>query len=240
MPLRASGFLIGKTYMKLSKRLEMVASFVRQGSIVADIGTDHAYLPVYLISHGISEKAFAADIGRGPLFNAEKTVTEYGLNDKITLVLSDGLKKIDLSAVDTVILAGMGGDLIKDILSCADIEQLKKIHIIAQPQSHAEKVRSFFTHNSFEIEREDICLDSKHVYICMSASFSGRTEYPCSYEYYGELIKNNNELVKPFIKNQIMHMRKKRDALMKASSSSEEAKMLSETISNIEKAIGEK
>ena len=139
MPLRASGFLIGKTYMKLSKRLDMVASFVRQGSIVADIGTDHAYLPVYLISHGISEKAFAADIGRGPLFNAEKTVTEYGLNDKITLVLSDGLKKIDLSAVDTVILAGMGGDLIKDILSCADIEELKKIHIIAQPQSHAEK-----------------------------------------------------------------------------------------------------
>lgn len=218
----------------------MVASFVRQGSIVADIGTDHAYLPVYLISHGISKKAFAADIGRGPLLNAEKTVTEYGLNDKITLVLSDGLKKIDLSAVDTVILAGMGGDLIKDILSCADIEQLKKIHIIAQPQSHAEKVRGFLTQNGFEIEREDICLDSKHVYICMSASFTGRTEYPCSYEYYGELIKNNNELVRPFIKNQIMHMRKKLDALMKASSSSEEAKILSETINNIEKAIGEK
>ncbi|MGN1348368.1 MAG: tRNA (adenine(22)-N(1))-methyltransferase [Acutalibacteraceae bacterium] len=226
--------------MKLSKRLEMVASFVRQGSVVADIGTDHAYLPVYLISHGISEKAFAADIGRGPLLNAEKTVTEYGLNDKITLVLSDGLKEINLSAVDTVILAGMGGDLIKDILSCADIEALKKIHIIAQPQSHAEKVRGFLIQNGFEIEREDICLDAKHVYICMCASFSGKTEYPCSYEYYGELIKNDNELVKPFLENQIMHMRKKRDAMIKASSRSEEAKMLSETINNIEKAIGEK
>lgn len=226
--------------MKLSKRLQMVASFVRQGSVIADIGTDHAYLPAYLISHGVCEKAFAADIGKGPLLNAKETVEEYGLEEEITLVLSDGLKNISLDDIDTVVLAGMGGDLIRDILSAADIEKLRRIHIIAQPQSHSEKVRLFLINNGFEIEREDICVDSKHTYICLSASYTGKTDYPKHYEYYGRLTENESELVKPYLESQMVHMTKKRDALLKADAQSEEAQNLTEIIKNIETAIGEK
>lgn len=225
--------------MKLRKRLSMVASFVRQGGVIADIGTDHAYLPAYLILKGVCDNAYAADIGKGPLLNAKETVEEYDLEDKIKLVLSDGLKNVPLEKTDTVVLAGMGGDLIRDILSYPDIDCLRKLHIIAQPQSHSEKVRLFFMNNGFEIEREDICLDSKHIYICMSAVFTGRTDYPDSYEYYGELIKNESELVGEYLGLQLMHMKKKRDAFLK-SGCEKDAQALGNVIANIEKAMGER
>lgn len=215
----------------------MVASFVKKGSIIADIGTDHAYIPAYLVLNGVCDKAFAADIGKGPLLNAAETVEKYALEDKITLILSDGLKHINLDLVDTVILAGMGGDLIADILSCAKKEKLRKIHIIAQPQSHSEKVRSFLMENGFEIEEEKICLDQKHVYIAMSAVYTGKSDFPPYYEHYGELVKNKSELTEKFFENQLVHLRIKAEALSKAGSP--EADILKDIIENTEKRVGE-
>lgn len=217
----------------------MVASFVTNNSIVADIGTDHAYLPVYLVLNGVCEKAIAADVGKGPLANAEATVKEYDLSEKIELVLSDGLGNIRLDGVDTVVLAGMGGDLISDILSAVNTDELKKLHIIAQPQSHAEKVRLFLMNNGFNISQEKICRDSKHTYICMSARYSARTEFPDSYEYYGELLSYGDELAEEFIHSTVKRMEIKRAALEKASPDSREAKNLGIKIKNILAAMEE-
>lgn len=216
----------------------MAAEFIRKGSVVADIGTDHANLPAYLISQGVCEKAFAADIGKGPLLNARKTVEEYGLEDKITLVLSDGLKCISLDEIDTIVLAGMGGDLINDILSAADIEKLKKIHIIVQPQSHSEKVRSFFCENGFEIEKESFCEEGRHIYVCMSAFYTGRTEYPVNYEYYGEMPKNKCDEAICFMNKQLSALNKKLEAYKKMQKTVEAAEA-EQIINSIRAAMGE-
>ena len=141
----------------------MVASLVDKGSRVADIGTDHAYLPVYLILNGISPFCFASDINPGPLNNANKNAEKYGCNS-ISLFLSDGLENVPLKSVDTLIFAGMGGDLIVDILSKADYESLCGKTIITQVQSHAEKVRLFLLQNGFTIAEETACRDAGKLY----------------------------------------------------------------------------
>lgn len=226
--------------MKLSKRLSMVASFVKKGSSPADIGTDHAYLPVYLILNGICSRAIAADIGAGPLRNAKTAVEEYGVEDKIWLIQSDGLKKIPLNVIDTVILAGMGGDLIRDILAFPDKDALRKLHIIAQPQSHSEKVRRFLMDNGFEIEREDICADGKHTYNCLSASYKGICDYPPYYEYYGELPRCKDNLAGDYFEKLISVLDKKRNCLPSSDEYSGQLQELNDIIKTLKTVIGEK
>lgn len=218
----------------------MIASLVENGERIADIGTDHAYLPAYLILNGVCPCAIASDIGKGPLENAKETIEKYGISDRVKTVLSDGLDNISLDETDTLILSGMGGDLICDILSRADINKLRERHIIAQPQSHSEKVRLFFIENGFEIAKEDICFDTGHIYICMSARFSGKRDYPKHYEYYGELIKNKSELVGEYFHNVTKQMNIKFEALKKTGEYEKEANELSDIIRTIGSLTGDK
>lgn len=98
--------------MELSKRLQAVADLVTEGASVADIGTDHGYIPIYLIEHHIAEKVIALDINRGPLERARMHIVGHGLKEKIETRLSDGLEKVLPGEVDTMIAAGMGGGLV--------------------------------------------------------------------------------------------------------------------------------
>ena len=102
--------------MELSKRLQAVADLVTEGASVADIGTDHGYIPIYLIEHHIAEKVIALDINRGPLERARMHIVGHGLKEKIETRLSDGLEKVLPGEVDTMIAAGMGGGLVIKIL----------------------------------------------------------------------------------------------------------------------------
>ena len=217
----------------------MIASLVENGSRIADIGTDHAYLPAYLILNGVCPFAVASDIGKGPLENAKDTIEKYEISDKVKTVLSDGLDNICLDEIDTVILSGMGGDLICNILSRADIDKLREKRIIAQPQSHCEKVRLFFMKNGFEITKEGICFDGGHIYVCMGARFSCKTGYPKCYEYYGELIKNKSELVNEYFCNMIKQMNIKCDALKKTGEYENEVNELSAIIRTIGSLTGD-
>lgn len=211
----------------LSKRLTLVAGFVRQGSLLCDIGTDHAYLPTYLIDKNICVSAVAADVRQGPLKNAERTVTEHGLSDKITLRLSDGLDEILPDEATDIVLAGMGGDLICDILSRADWICDKSKRIIAQPQTHSEKVRAFFIENGFEILSENACEDEGRTYICICAEFTGKNkEYPFGYEYYGELPKCENEHASIYLIKQRERFLKRADGLSNSGQNAEEAEFL--------------
>ena len=94
--------------IKLDSRLAAIASLVRKNSRLADIGTDHAYIPVYLVNEGVITEAIAADINEGPLRNADKNIMLYGLCDKITTLLSDGLVRLPENSADDIIIAGMG------------------------------------------------------------------------------------------------------------------------------------
>ena len=125
--------------IKLDSRLKAVASLVREGARTADIGTDHAYLLTYLIEKGICPQGIAADLRRGPLENARQTVIEAGLSDKIELILSDGLENIKENSCDDIVLAGMGGNLIAEILSKAQWIKNENINIVAPNKSGKQR-----------------------------------------------------------------------------------------------------
>lgn len=226
--------------VKLSKRLLMVAGMVRNGSVIADIGTDHAYLPVYLIQNGICPNAIAADLREMPLKNARATVSENGLSNKVRLILSDGLDGIPESSADDITLAGMGGDLIHDILSRIEWIKNESIRIIAQPQTHSEKVRLFFMENGFKIISEDACIDDDRNYICMCAEYTGEIkEYEFGYEYFGRLPECENEYAKEYLLHQKNRLIKRADGLRIAGQNADETEYLDRLIKKFDEITEE-
>lgn len=171
----------------LSNRLIAVSSLVENGSVIADIGTDHGYIPVYLYKKGIIKGAVAADINDGPLSSCKALVLQEGLCDAIKTRLSDGLDNISPDEYDTVIIAGMGGELISDILSKAD---LRDKHIILNPMTHPEIARKFLYDNGFEIDNDFIIKDSKHYYSVFDARYTGEINKKTPADYYLGNIKD--------------------------------------------------
>ncbi len=199
--------------LKLSERMLMAAKMVRKGKTVADIGTDHAYLPAWLILNGITEKALACDVRKGPLDNAKKTVEQYGIENKITLRLSDGFDEIEPYEAEDFIMCGMGGTLMTELVSRAYWLKDKSKRIIVQPQSHAEDIRRFFIENGFEILFEDACIDGGKLYCAMVAEYTGeKYDMPESYIYIGKLPECKKTEAKLFLQNMNSRLKKKLEA----------------------------
>lgn len=150
---------------KLSNRLEAVASFVPTGAVVADIGSDHAYLPCYLIHKGIINKAIAGEVVKGPFESAVEHVKNEGLKEQITVRLADGLKAIeDDDHVDTITIAGMGGPLIVSILEKDPSKLTNVTRLILQPNIHAKVIREWALHNGWAILDEVILEEDDKIY----------------------------------------------------------------------------
>ena len=199
--------------LNLSERMLMAAKMVRKGNKVADIGTDHAYLPAYLVLNNITSKALACDVRKGPLENARKTVEHYGIDDKITLRLSDGFDKIEPFEADDFVMCGMGGTLMEQLVQRTHWLKDKTKRIIVQPQSHAEDIRRFFVENGFEILFEDACIDGGKLYCAMAAEYTGKiTKKPISYIYTGELPKCKKEESRLYLENINSRLCKKLEA----------------------------
>ncbi|MBQ8503741.1 MAG: SAM-dependent methyltransferase [Clostridia bacterium] len=196
--------------IKLDSRLSMVASLVREGSVTADIGTDHAYLLCYLIQNNICPEGIAADLRKGPLDNARQTVIDCGISDKVELILSDGLQNVPENSADDIVMAGMGGILISEIIEKAKWVYNEKINIIAQPMTHAEVLRRFFCENGFRIRKEKTATDGKRFYVALSAVYTGeKYNMPESYYYLGELLENRDEITRKYIDKLIFTLEKK-------------------------------
>ena len=159
----------------LSKRLEQVASMVTKGNIIADIGTDHGYVPIYLVEKGICPKAYAMDINQGPIESAIKNIENYGLSEKIQAIKSNGLEKLEPEKADTIIIAGMGGETILSILKAAPWTADGRHTLLLQPQTHEELVRQYLAENGFTITREALVRDRGTLYTVMEAS-AGKAE----------------------------------------------------------------
>lgn len=199
--------------LNLSERMLMAAKMVRKGNAVADIGTDHAYLPAYLVLNGICPKALACDVRKGPLENAKKTVEHYGIEDKITLRLSDGFDEIEPFEAQDFIMCGMGGTLMEQLVSRAYWLKDKSKRIIVQPQSHAEDIRRFFVENGFKILFEDACTDGGKLYCALAAEYTGETvKKPVSYIYTGELPGCGKKEARLYLENTVARLRKKLEA----------------------------
>ena len=159
--------------IKLSPRLEAVASFVKTCNCAADIGTDHGFIPVYLLQNGLCKKAIASDINEGPLQSAVRTAHTYSVSKKIDFVCRPGLDGIDAGEADTVIIAGMGGETIVEILKAAPWIKDCGTHIILQPQSKYELLQQYLYSNGFEAECAKLVYDSGRLYIVLSVKYTG-------------------------------------------------------------------
>ena len=149
----------------LTPRLNCIISYVNS-DIAADIGTDHAYIPIELIRSGRAKRVIASDIKKGPLEIAEGNIKKYGLSDKIETRLGSGISVLDYGEVDTVIIAGMGGELICEILK-TDIDKARELKLIIQPMNAQYELRRFLLENGFTIEKEDIENEKHRVYNIM-------------------------------------------------------------------------
>jgi tRNA (adenine22-N1)-methyltransferase len=153
-----------------------VAAYIRQGSVVADIGTDHAYLPVWAVTSGRSPAAVASDIREGPAKRAAATTEKYGVGDLVRIVVAPGLSGIDLAQVDDVVLAGMGGETILSILDAAPPVR----YLVLQPQTDLPAVRRYLAEKGYEFEERAVCEGAK-IYSVLKALYTAKpyalTEY---------------------------------------------------------------
>ena len=195
--------------MRLSERLERVVSFVRPCASAADIGTDHALVPVELVRRGIVKKALAMDVRPGPLSRAKEQISRAGLSDQIEPRLSDGLAALKPQEAETVIIAGMGGELIIRILTEGRHMWDSVAQWVLSPHSEVFKVRGWLLENGFSIEKEDmVCEDGKY-YVLMDVRRAGSgIESPArDAEFvrllYGDgLIRERNPVLAQYLKEE--------------------------------------
>lgn len=182
--------------MRLSPRLTAIAGMVRQGSRVADIGTDHAYIPVFLIETNKAQRAVASDINIGPLSKAREVIRQRRLEERIDTRLGNGLDVIESGEVDTVILAGMGGMLIRDILKAGQrvLEGVERL--VLQPMNAQEIVREWLVHNGYAIVDEDLAREGDKIYQIIAAQpGSQQIDDPFYFEIGRLLIEKKHPLL---------------------------------------------
>jgi len=161
-----------KQMISIDKRLESCAKMVSGTGTVCDIGTDHAYLPVYLIENKICKNSVASDINDGPLEYARQTLEKYDCTESIKVLKSDGLKNVDLTGVSDVVIAGMGGETIAEILK-AETRNISGINFIFQPMTKAGYLRKWLYNNGFEIIREQAVICERYTYTVMNVTYTG-------------------------------------------------------------------
>lgn len=209
--------------LNLKPRLKTAADMVRNGSRIADIGTDHAYLPTALILDGKIPSAIAADLRKGPLENAETTVRNYSIADKVQLRLSNGLNFVMPDEVDDIVIAGMGGILIAEILLAAPWVKDRNKRLILQPQSHSEDLRKYLFDNGFEIIEEKACFEDGKVYIAMCAEYTGEfKEHSPAQILLGDFINRTDEASMAFKEKKLKRARVRLEALKKTQPDSDE------------------
>ena len=233
----------GEIDMKLSERLELVLSFVEPGESAADVGTDHGHVPVELVRRTIVKKAVAMDVRKGPLSRATENIALAGLADKIETRLSDGVAKLLPGEADSVVIAGMGGELIIKILENGRHMWDPVKQWVLSPQSEIFKVRRWLFENGFVIRKEDMVLEDGKFYTVMDvrrekdADSEGKTVDPDvlslsedSRMLYGDyLIRTKNPVLLTYLKEEEAKLlRFIEDLSAKAGDSERAAERLSE------------
>ena len=183
----------------------MVFDMTPECDAAADIGCDHALLSIALYMSGRAKRVIAGDVREGPLSAARRNIDAYGCADGVLTVLSFGLRGAMKYSPDAIIIAGMGGETIASILEEYADRFSGSETFVLQPQSSAEDLRRYLYGRGFEITSERLCIDGGHLYIAMSAKFTGRKEAPEEVFYYigRELVKGRDPLAGEFIKRRI-------------------------------------
>ena len=217
----------------LSGLLQMLADMVTGGNRLVDVGCDHGFLSIWLVSEGVCPKALAMDVRQGPLASARGHIESFGLEDYIETRLSDGLEKYCAGEADTLVCAGMGGRLTERILS-ADMEKAAAMkEIILQPQSELPDVRRFLRENGFAVIQENAVLDAGKYYFAMKAvpvrkgepngEAAGRQQL---YDLYGEkLLMGRHPVLRQYLCQRRRCVGKLEESLRSAGSQKAETRL---------------
>lgn len=155
----------------------MSASYVNTpDGTVADVGCDHAHTGIWLIREGRAGKVIGMDVRKGPLLKAQENIRLYGCEDRIELRLSDGFTGLTPGEAQTIIIAGMGGVLMKDILTRGEKTAAAAQDLVLQPQSHIDEVRGWLASSGFAIKDEDMCFEDGQYYLSMHAAYTGTVQ----------------------------------------------------------------
>lgn len=177
--------------MKLAPRLKKIADLVLKNSRVADIGTDHGYIPIYLLQNQITSHIIASDVNEGPLRIAKKNIISYGFTKEIEIRLGSGLQVLKVGEVDTVIIAGMGGMLIAELLE-ADIRITKSIEtFILQPMQAQKELRKYLLSSGFKIYQDILVKEDFRIYEIIVAKKGSQTVMDDIYYEIGLFLKSN-------------------------------------------------
>lgn len=209
---------------------------------IIDVGTDHAYLPIYLVKNNIVESAIALDCLEGPIANAEKNIKKYGVEDRVKARISDGLSQTTEKDADVIVIAGMGSENIINILKDAKWVKSNKKTLILQPMTKDHLLREYLINNLFVTLKETTVLDSGKVYVAIKARYSGSlvnkacTKNQIIYPYIGTLLESK-EITKEteqYIKMQINKLNKILSGIAKNTC---ESQKILEIINNLNKLI---
>lgn len=215
--------------IEISKRLKMIASFVPAGSVLADVGTDHAYLPIYLVQNMSVNRVIAMDVKRGPLKKAARNISEAKAEDSIELRLSDGLSALMPDEADAVAISGMGGRLMERILSEGADKISSRTKLIFSPQSEIMHFRKYLLENGFITDNEQMLEEDGKYYViivCHKAASNEAFENVSSEETvnhaqlkYGKiLIDSRNSVLAEFVKSELKTYEELKNKLKQSSS----------------------
>jgi tRNA (adenine22-N1)-methyltransferase len=190
----------------MSPRMKMIADAVDQCRCVFDTGSDHAFIPIYLIQNGICEKAVASDINRGPMDVSFKNIKKYNLIGRIAVSLCYGIE--NASGCDCIIIAGMGGQLIADILQRHDKIAKDADQLILQPMNAPEKLRKYLWDNGYEIKSENLCSEKHKVYNVICAGYNGVNTAYGEVDLHASkyLVSNGNPLLSKYLSTKIKRL----------------------------------
>ncbi|MBQ7107599.1 MAG: SAM-dependent methyltransferase [Clostridia bacterium] len=221
-----------------NKRLLIAAELLGQVKSVADIGTDHAFLPIHLIREGIAEKVIACDIAEGPLSVAKANIIKYGLAEKIELRLANGLLGLAPNEVEAITILGMGGETIADILTDAPWVKKSDLILILQPMSCDDRLREYLFREGFEILTEVGVESQNRFYTVMKVRFDGNLpKVGSEYKYIGKLLENPNDAAITFVKNRLKSLKSCMDDIKNVERKQELFKELEIVVHEIEKFL---
>lgn len=187
----------------LSKRLSEIASFVEPGLVLADIGTDHGFLPISLVQSGQTPEAYACDVRKGPLEQAQKNVAAAGLTGQIKVLLGDGFGALAPGDAECAVIAGMGGPLICRILEEGKAVAETLSQIVLSPQSEPDTVRHYVYDRGMHIAREKMLVDMDKYYVVLDVRpGAGPMEKACYFRYGRCLIKEKNTVLYEYLEKE--------------------------------------
>lgn len=197
----------------LDGRLAVCASLVRNGTKLADVGTDHAYLPVWLAKNGRITSAIASDVREKPLRSGAENIEKYGCTDMVTPRLSDGLDAIEPEEADDIVMAGMGAELICNIIERAPWLKDGEKRLILQPMTKAHILRKYLLDNGFEIISETPCAHGGKNYTVILSRYCGKIMNAESSFYYTGKLDSSAPLSRDYMKGILSKIRKKRNGI---------------------------